>query len=123
MRDILKAVSDSLEGIGITYAYGWYKDHPGYPYWVGDYTETEGSTEDGLRTASMTLTGTAEKLIDLETDRAAIERLYNPIEGITMPFDKGMVKIWYASSLSVPVDVEGICKLQINLTIKEWRVF
>lgn len=124
MEKVLGAVAAELAAAGINYEYGWYtSDEIQYPYWVGEYAETEGTTEDGVREGQIMLTGTnMGTALDLERDRAKIERAFPRVEGKAVEIEGGYACFWYANALTVPVDVEDLTRLQININFKEWRV-
>lgn len=75
MDDILAVINDQLEGLGLNYEFGkMTQSPPQYPYWVGDYTEPEGMTEDGKEESTVILTGFSRgKFIELETQKATIK--------------------------------------------------
>ena len=54
----LKFIADRLKTAGIPYCFEeWSKDIT-YPYWVGEYTESEPLTESGESESTFILTGT-----------------------------------------------------------------
>ena len=95
-----------------------------YPYFVGEYTETESVTEDGLQEATILLTGFHRGTwLALETAKAKIENYFNSVSGKTVMADNGSaVAIFYASALIVPKEDMELKSIQINLSVKEWRV-
>lgn len=123
-KNALKIIWDAMESLGITYGFGTLEGPVSYPYFVGEYTETEPMTEDGLQETTFLLTGfTREKWITLEDAREAIERKFNRVSGETaMAEDGSAVAIFYAGSLIVPTGDGELKSIQINLHIKEWKV-
>lgn len=121
---VLKAVSDGMAAIGINYEYQEWTDDPIYPYFTGEYQEFEPLNEDGMQETSFILTGfTRGSYSDLEAAREKIEKKFNPISGYKVSTDDSVVTIFYALALSnVPTGDAELKKIQINLTIKEWKV-
>ena len=56
-KEILKIISDSMESLGLNYEFMEWTSEIRYPYFVGEYGETQQSTEDGLQESSFILTG------------------------------------------------------------------
>ena len=124
-KAVLKLVSDAMESLGIEYAFGVYEGNPiVYPYFVGEYTETESSTEDGLQETTFMLTGfSRDTWLTLEETKEKIENHFNQVGGMTVITDNGSgVAIFYANSLVVPTGDAELKSIQINLSIKEWKV-
>lgn len=124
-KNLLKVVSDGMAELGIEYEFGEYTKEPiVYPYFVGEYTETEPMTEDGLQETSVLLTGFSRgKWLTLENAKAKIENYFNKVYGKTVMVDDGSaVAVFYGSSLIVPTGDEELKKIQINLQCKEWKV-
>ena len=124
-RLVKKAVSDGMKSLGIEYAFERYKKDPVvYPYFVGEYTETETFTEDGLQEYTFLLTGFSRDSWDtLETAKENIRDYFEKVSGNTVIADNGSaVAIFYANSLIVPTGDAELKSIQINLSIKEWKV-
>lgn len=121
MIKILKVIADAMDEMGITYAFERFDGIPTYPYFVGEYTETENFSEDGRREVSFTVTGTTRhSWLELEQYRQEIEKFFNPVSGYRPP--EGGIAIFYASALPVPTDDAELKRLEITLNVKEWRV-
>lgn len=124
-RLVKKAVSDGMKSLGIEYAFERYKKDPVvYPYFVGEYTETETFTEDGLHEYSFLLTGFSRDSWDtLETAKENIRDYFDKVSGNTVIAEGGSaVAIFYANSLIVPTGDAELKSIQINLSVKEWKV-
>lgn len=123
-KAVLKAVSDGMAAIGMNYEYQEWTADPVYPYFTGEYQEFEPLNEDGMQETSFILTGfTRGSYSDLEAAREKIEKKFNPILGYKVSTDDSVVAIFYALALSnVPTGDAELKKMQINLTIKEWKV-
>lgn len=124
----LKIISDAMESLGIEYGFGEYStDEDGnvvYPYFVGEYTETEPYTEDGLQETTFLLVGFSRgSWLELENKKEQIETYFNRVSGRTVIADNGSaVAVFYSYSLIVPTGDAELKSIQINLTIKEWKV-
>ena len=124
-KHALKMVSDGMEALGLAYGFGGFSGEPiNEEYWVGEYTETESLTESGLQEATFLLTGfSRSSWLALENSKEKIENYFNRIGGKTVIADNGSaVAIFYANALIVPTGDAELKRIQINLTIKEWKV-
>lgn len=124
-KQVLKLISDAMKSLGIAYGFGEYSGNPViYPYFVGEYTETESVTEDGLQETTFLLTGFSRgSWLALEEAKENIENYFNKVSGKTVITANGSgVAVFYANSLIVPTGDEELKRIQINLTIKEWKV-
>ena len=92
-----------------------------YPYFVGEYTEPEPVNEDGMQESSFMITGTTDgSWLDLEKAKAKIEKLFSNRTAI-LPNGNGLV-VLYSGSLVVPTGNSRMKRIQINLSIQEWKV-
>lgn len=124
-KNLLKVVSDGMTELGLEYEFGEYTKEPiVYPYFVGEYTETEPTTEDGLQETAFMLSGFSRGTwLTLENAKAKIENYFNKVYGKTVMVDDGSaVAVFYGNSLIVPTGDEELKKIQINLQCKEWKV-
>lgn len=124
-KNLLKVVSDGMIELGLEYEFGEYTKEPiVYPYFVGEYTETEPMTEDGLQETTFMLSGFSRGTwLTLENAKEKIERYFNKVYGKTVMVDDGSaVAVFYGNSLIVPTGDEELKKIQINLQCKEWKV-
>lgn len=121
----LKTIADAMSALGLEYAFGVYAGDPVvYPYFVGEYTETEPMTEDGLQNTTFLLTGFHRGTwMELEQAKERIENYFNRVSGKTVITDNGSgVAIFYANTLIVPTGDAELKRIQINLQVKEWKV-
>ena len=124
-KQVLKVVSDAMESLNIEYGFYTYSNRPiVYPYFVGEYTETETFTEDGLQECTFLLTGfSRDSWLTLETAADKIRDYFDKVSGKTVIADNGSaVAIFYANSLVVPTGDAELKSIQINLSVKEWKV-
>lgn len=55
-------IADKLNSAGIPYCFEEWTKEIQYPYFVGEYTESEAESEDGENESIFILTGTSRKL-------------------------------------------------------------
>ncbi len=114
-----------MDALGLAYGFGEYAAVPVvYPYFVGEYTETEPFSEHGLQETTFLLTGFSRgSWMALEEAKEKIENYFNKVSGkVVMVEDGTAVAIFYASSVIVPTGDAELKRIQINLSIKEWSV-
>lgn len=117
----LKFISDTLTTAGINYEFGQWTGAVVYPYFVGEYTESEPLTEDGLMETTFVLNGFSRSTqLELEQSKETVERLFSNCTQILS--DGTGLCVFYAGALTIPEDDMELKRMQINLTIKEWRV-
>ena len=124
-KQVLKIISDAMTSLGMEYGYGEYSGDPVvYPYFVGEQTENETMTEDGLQESTILLTGFSRgSWLELEDAKERIENYFNRISGYTVITDKGSgVAVFYDGSMIVPTGDAELKSIQINLSAKEWKV-
>lgn len=120
MDEILAFVAEKMEGLN--YEFERWSGKPQYPYWIGEYTEAPQLTEDGLTNVSFILTGTTRgSRIDLERDRAKIEKAFPKVSGAAKVANGCGIAAFYNGALTVPTDTDEIKRLQVNLDIRYWR--
>lgn len=118
----LKFISDELDALGVNYQFGeWTTDPVSDPYFVGEYTEPESLTreENGLQEITFIITGTGTTWLKLEQAKNLIES--NISKTAILPNGNG-IAVFYAGSFIVPTGDAELKRIQINLSIKEWRV-
>ena len=124
-KETLKIIKDAMKELGLAYGFGEYSNKPVvYPYFVGEYTETESVTEDGLQESTFLLTGYARgSWLALEDAKESIKNHFNHVSGKTVITDNGSaVAVFYANSMIVPTADAELKRIQINLDVKEWGV-
>lgn len=127
-KEVLNIISNAMKSLELEYGFGEYagnsKGKIVYPYWVGSYTEVEPYTEDGLQESTFMLTGfSRDSWIDLENNKERIENHFNRVSGkVGIASNGSAVAVFYASALIVPTGDAELKSMQINLSIKEWKV-
>ena len=118
----LKFISEKLERLKIPYAFEeWTANEVPDPYFVGEYNEVESTEreENGYQETTFILTDTGRKRLGLEQAKEIIEN--NITETAILPNGNG-IAVFYSNSFPVPTGDAELKRIQINLTIKEWRV-
>lgn len=120
-QETLKFISDTLTDAGINYEFGQWSGEIVYPYFVGEYTESEPMTEDGLLQSTFMLSGFSRTTwLALEQAKETIEKLFS--NSVQILESGNGVCIFYAGALIIPENDPELKRIQINLTIKEWKV-
>lgn len=120
----LKFISEQLEAIGVPYEFGQWSSEVVYPYFVGEITEEPTATEDGQESSTMLLTGfTRGEYLELETIKEKIKRHFHPVHGLRGWVGETAIVVFFDGSFYVPTGEADLKRIQINLQIKEWKVY
>lgn len=121
MKTILKYIDKLLTNQGINYSFMRWEEDIVYPYFVGEYNEISVSEENRMHEYSFTITGfTRGTWNELEEAKSKIEKVF---ESHTTILENGSgVVISYNGAFPIPIDDGELKRIQINLTIQEWRV-
>lgn len=125
--EVLGIIKDAMKEMNLPYAFMEYTaDEDSLPntYFVGEYHELEPLNEDGEEDAVFILTGfSREKWIQLEEAKEKIKKYFPRSTGKMAAIDSNtMAAIFYTNSLPISVENDELKKMQINLTVKEWKV-
>lgn len=117
----LNFISSILKPL-INYHFLYYKtDKVEYPYWVGEYLESEYSAETNYQETTFILTGvTRGSYLELEKQKEIIKKALKDKRAI-LPSGAG-IAVYFDYSMPIRVDDIELQKIQINLTIQEWEV-
>ena len=120
--DELKFISEQMDAIGVPYEFGEWSADIQYPYFVGEITEEEPTTEDGLEQSVMLLNGFqrgayADLLVFLEK----IKQHFNSVYGLRAETENGAIAVFYAGSSYIPTGEAQLKRIQLNLKIKKWK--
>ena len=119
---VLGIITRELHSIGVPYEFMEWTASVVDTYFVGEYSDTPISAEDGYKEGTMMLTGTTVATwMDLERYREKIERHFPSVYGLRMATDTGTVVIFYENSFTVDTGEANLKRIQINLSVKEWR--
>ena len=126
-KEVLQIIRKAMNSLGLQYGFGEYGGNVEgqivYPYFVGEYMETESTTEDGLQETTFILTGfSRESWETLEEAKEKIEKYFSLSGRVGITSSGSAVAIFYAHSLIVPTGDAELKSIQINLSIKEWKV-
>ena len=121
--DKLKFIADQMDMIEVPYEFGEWSSDIKYPYTVGEFTEEPTMTEDGYEQSTLLLTVFHRgKRIDMETVKNKIKSHFPPVYGLRGQTDSGSsIAVFFDGCFYVPSGEADLKKMQINLTIKEWK--
>lgn len=120
----LKFINEQMTAIAVPYEFGQWSSPVQYPYFVGEITEEPTMTESGLEESTLLLTGFHRgNLIDLETIKEKIKKHFHPIWGLRGWTDNGAIVVFFDGCFYIPTGEADLKKIQINLKIKEWKVY
>lgn len=126
MEEVLEFINNALDDAGVPYEFMEWTQGVTYPYFVGEYSEFEPDNESGEEDKSFILTGFYRgdnARYELEKMRAKIEATFPAIGGKVAALDSGsVVAVFYGNSSYIPTGEEELYKIQINLSIKLWKV-
>lgn len=119
----LKFISEKLKEADIPYCFEEWTENITYPYFVGEYIESEPVYEDGESESTFILTGTAKgNWLSLEKIKNKVREIF-PDTGITKILSSDTaIAVMYAGSKPIPTGTEDLKRIEINLKVKEWRV-
>lgn len=120
-KEGLNFISSILKPL-INYHFLYYKtDKVEYPYWVGEYLESEYSAETNYQETTFILTGvTRGSYLELEKQKEIIKKALKDKRAI-LSSGTG-IAVHYDYSMPIRVDDIELQKIQINLTVQEWEV-
>ena len=119
----LNFISSKLEESDIPYCFEEWTKKITYPYFVGEYTESEPLYEDGESESTFILTGTTKgSWFELEQLKEKIHSVFTDVGLTEILTDSIAIAVMYAGSMPVPTGTDQLKRIQINLKIKEWRV-
>lgn len=117
----LNFISSILKPL-VNYHFLYYKtDKVEYPYWVGEYLESEYSAETNYQETTFILTGvTRGSYLELEKQKEIIKKALKD-KRVVLSSRTG-IAVHFDYSMPIRVDDIELQKIQINLTIQEWEV-
>ena len=118
--DKLKFINEQMDIIAVPYELNEWTQTVSYPYYVGEFTEDEPTTEDGAEQSTLILTGfyRGEQDNILEENKDKIKKHFRDLRAST---DSGSIAVSYGGAFSIPSGEMGLEKMQIMLKIKEWK--
>lgn len=139
MVDLLTYIAEQMDAISVPYAYGVWQDTVTYPYFVGNYDETEYRYEDACSSGTFTLDGWSRGSSAMIQLKSAVERIKEAFENkiecvedawkwdpLYFPFGKvsdtsKTFFIRYGGVQSIPSGEEGLYRVQVTLFVNEWK--
>ena len=122
MEAVLAYINNKLTEAGVNYEFGEWRGKLVYPYWVGEYSETPSMNEDGAVEATLKLNGfTRGGWLGFENEKRKIEAVF--YHNTSILDDGSGVDISYSGSLIVPTGDAELKRMEITLSIKQWRAF
>lgn len=122
MITVLSTIKSELNSIGVPYQFMEWTSAVQYPYFVGEYSETTPTSEDGCEEKTMILTGTTKgSWLELEEIREKIKNHFPSIYGLRKSTDEGVVVFYYDNAYPVPTGEADLKRIQINISIKLWK--
>ena len=126
--ETLGMISEAMEAMELNYNFMEYKvkagEDPPQTYFVGEYQELDPDKESGEEESLFILTGfTREGWIRLENAKEKIKKYFPPSSGKVAAVGMNLTAaVFYTNSFMVPTGDAELKKIQINLTVKEWRM-
>lgn len=115
-------ISEQMNILSVPYEFGQWNSKVTYPYFVGEITEEPTTTEDGFEQSTLLITGfhrgTFSELLEV---KEKIKKHFDPIDGLRGSTKNGAIAVFYDGFFFVPTGEADLKKIQINLTIKEWK--
>lgn len=121
--DKIAYINKQMTVLDIPYEFMEWTQKVVYPYTVGEYSEVVNSGTDGYEESTFMLTVTHRGAwIDLERIKEKIKRHFPPVGGRYGKTKNGAIAVFYANAFPVPTGDADLKRLQINLSIHEWKV-
>ena len=119
---VLGIFADEMNILGVPYEFMQWTSAVRYPYFVGEYSETTPTTEDGYKASTIMVTGTTRgSWLELQQFKELIENHFPSIFGLRKATDDGTVVFYYANAFPVDTGEANLKRIQINIDVKEWR--
>lgn len=119
MRETLVFINQKMQEAGIPYELGEWRSKVRYPYFVGTYTETEHTFEDGHSAGMMQIDGWSNtSLADLVQCNEQIRQALDDQAG---QIGQALVYTSYAGADVIPTNVEGLYRIRVTINTQEWK--
>lgn len=117
-------INEQFDKLAIPFEFLEWTSEVKYPYYVGEITEEPPMTEDGFEQSTLLVTGFHRgDAATLEADKEKIKKYFHPINGLHGQTDNGRIVVFFDGAFYIPTGEAGLKKIQINLLIKEWKVY
>lgn len=119
---MLSFINEQMNILKIPYEFLEWKSKIPDVYWVGEYTTTPTSYEDGSTENTFILTGTGRGTWhELIQQSEIIAAHFSSAGGLRGQTDSGSIAVFFSGSFPVPTGDAELKRIQINLDIKEWK--
>lgn len=116
---VLSFMNQQLAEIGVPYRFWEWAGEPPQTYFVGEFIETGGYSEDGRIEGEFTLSGfSRESYSALDVYRDLIYKRFRTPERAVIN-GRG-VAVVYSHALLVPSGLDGVKRMEIYLSTNEW---
>jgi len=117
----LEFIDKELQDLGINYEFGEWTSDIVYPYFVGNFIEVP--TEDGPAETNFILEGFARgSYLELLQTKDKIEKHFEHGKTAILDNHSGVAVVYDNANCDIPTGDANLKKVQINLTVKEWKV-
>lgn len=117
-------INEQFDKLAIPFEFLEWTSDVKYPYYVGEITEEPPMTEDGFEQSTLLVTGFHRgNAATLEANKEKIKKHFHPINGLHGQTDNGRIVVFFDGAFYIPTGEAGLKKIQINLLIKEWKVY
>lgn len=119
---MLKFINEQMSFLQIAYEFMEWTQPVTGAYTVGEYSGVPTFNEDGSEESNFILTVTTRgKWIELEEIKDKIKKHFPSVFGLRGNTDSGSIAVFFSDAFPVPTGEADLKRLQINLTIKEWK--
>lgn len=116
---ILEFIKDQMDDLNVPYSFWEWHGDPPETYFVGEFSETSSLSEDGHLEGEFSLSGfTRGTYASLDAYRQLIYKRFR--NGEKRCGAGGSCAVYYDHSMLVPTGVEGVKRMDIYLTTREW---
>ncbi len=120
--NMLGIFAEEMNMLGVPYEFMMWTSDVQYPYFVGEYSETTPTTEDGYKASTILVTGTTRgSWLELQQYKELIENHFPSVFGLRKAAEDGTVVFYYANAFPVDTGEADLKRIQINIDVKEWR--
>lgn len=117
----LEFIKEELHNLGINYEFGEWESEIVYPYWVGKFIEVP--SDDGPAETTFILEGfTRGSYLELLQNKETIENHFEHGHTAILDNHSGVAVVYDDANCDIPTGDASLKKIQVNLTVKEWKV-